>query len=51
MAYSPISSWQIEEGNVQAVTNFILGVGAPKSLWMVIEAMKLEDTCFLRGKL
>ena len=27
MAYSPISSWQIEEGNVQAVTNFILGGG------------------------
>jgi len=32
MAYSPISSWQIEEGNVQAVTNFILGRGAASKI-------------------
>ena len=49
MASSPITSWQIEEGKVEAVTDFIFL--APKSLWMVTAAMKLEDACFLEEKL
>ena len=31
MASGPITSWQIEEGILEAGTDFILG--APKSLW------------------
>ena len=38
MASGPITSWQID---VETVTDFILG--APKSLQMVIAAMKLKD--------
>ena len=36
-------------GNVETVADFILGV--PKSLQMVMEAMKLEDADSLEGKL
>ena len=49
MASSPITSWQIEEQTVETVSDFILG--APKSLQMVTEAMKLKDACSLEGKL
>ena len=49
MASSPITSWQIEGETVEIVTDFILG--APKSLQMVIAAMKLRDTYSLEGKL
>ena len=49
MASSPITSWQIEEETVETVSDFILG--APKSLQMVTEAMKLKDACFLEEKL
>ena len=42
MAYSPIILWQIEGETMETVTDFILG--APKSLQMVIEAMKFKDT-------
>ena len=49
MASGPITSWQIEEGILEAGTDFILG--APKSLWTVTEAMKLKDACSLEGKL
>ena len=45
----PITSWQIEEETVETVSDFILG--APKSLQMVTEAMKLKDACSLEGKL
>ena len=47
MASGPIISWQIDG---ETVADFILG-GAPKSLWMVIEAMKLKDAYSLEGKL
>ena len=47
MASSPITSWQIDG---ETVANFILG-GVPKSLQMVIAAMKLKDTYSLEGKL
>ena len=38
MAYSPITSWQIDEETMETVRDFILG--APKSLQMVTAAMK-----------
>ena len=49
MASGPITSQQIDEETVEAVTDFILG--APKSLQMVTEAMKLKDACSLEEKL
>ena len=49
MASGPITLWQIEGRKVEAVTDFIFW--APKSLWTVISAMKLKDTCSLEGKL
>ena len=49
MVSSPITSWQIDWETVETVTDFIFG--APKSLQMVIEAMKLKDTYSLEGKL
>ena len=49
MASSPITSWPIDRETVETVTDFILG--APKSLEMVIAAMKLKDTCSLEEKL
>ena len=50
MASSPITSWQIDGETVEAVSDFIFG-GAPKSLQMVIAAMKLKDAYSLEGKL
>ena len=41
MASSPITSWQIDGETMETVPDFILG-GAPKSLQMVITAMKLK---------
>ena len=49
MASGPITSWEIDGETVETVSDFILG--APKSLKMVIEAMKLKDTYSLEGKL
>ena len=49
MASGPITSWQIDGEIMETVTDFILG--APKSLQMVIAAMKLKDTCTLEEKL
>ena len=51
MASSPITSWQIERETVERVADFILFFWAPKSLQMVIEAMKLKDAYSLKGKL
>ena len=48
-ASGPITSWQIDGEAVETVTDFIFG--APKSLQMVIAAMKLEDAYSLEGKL
>ena len=42
----PITSWEIAG---ETVADFILG--APKSLQMVIAAMKLKDAYSLEGKL
>ena len=41
MASGPITSWQIDGGTVETVSDFILG--APKSLQIVTAAMKLKD--------
>ena len=41
MASGPITSWQIDGETIETVRDFILG--APKSLQMVIAAMKLKD--------
>ena len=49
MASSPIISWEIDGETVETVSEFILG--APKSLQMVISAIKLKDTYSLEGKL
>ena len=49
MACGPITSWQIDGETMETMTDFILG--APKSLQMVIAAMKLKDTYSLEGKL
>ena len=47
MASGPITSWQIEGGKMEAMTDFIfLG-----SKITVTVAMKLKDTCSLEGKL
>ena len=48
-ASASIASWQIDGKTVETVTDFIWG--APKSLQMVIAAMKLKDTYSLEGKL
>ena len=50
MAPGPIISWQIDGEIMETVTDFIFG-GAPKSLQMVIVAMKLKDSCSLEEKL
>ena len=42
MASGPITSWQIDGATVETVSDFIFW-GAPKSLQMVIAAMKLKD--------
>ena len=49
MASGPITSWQIDGETVETVADFILG--APKSLQVVIAAMKLKETYSLEGKL
>ena len=49
MASGPITSWEIDGETVETVSNFISG--APKSVQMVIAAMKLKDAYSLEGKL
>ena len=48
MASGPITSWQIDRETMETVRDFILG--APKSLQMVIAAIKLKDACSLEEK-
>ena len=47
MASCPFTLWQIESENMEAVTDFLF----LSSLQMVPVAVKLEDGCFLAGKL
>ena len=44
MASSPITSWEIDGETMETVRDFLR---APKSLQMVIPAMKLKDACSL----
>ena len=48
MASGPITSWEIDGETVETVSDFFW---APKSLQMVIAAMKLKDASSLEGKL
>ena len=48
MASGPITSWQIGGETVETMSDFFW---APKSLQMVIAAMKLKDAYSLEGKL
>ena len=47
MAFGPITSWEIDGETVET----LLFWGAPKSLQMVIAAMKLKGAYSLEGKL
>ena len=49
MASGPITSWQIDGETVEIVSDYFWG--APKSLQMVIAAMKLKDANSLEEKL
>ena len=49
MASGPITLWKIDGGTVETVSDFLF-LGAPKSLQMVIAAMKLRDAYSLEGK-
>ena len=50
MVSGPITSWQIDGETVEMVSDFIFW-GAPKSLQMVIAAMKLKNAYSLEEKL
>ena len=50
MASSPTTSWEIDGGNSGNSDKFYFW-GAPKSLQMVIAAMKLKEACYLEEKL
>ena len=49
MAPGPITSWEIDGETVETVSDYFFWV--PKSLQMVIAAMKLKDAYSLEGKL
>ena len=49
MASGPISSWQIDGEIVETVSDYFFG--APKSMQMVIAAVKLKEAYSLEGKL
>ena len=49
MLLGPITSWEIDEETVETVSDLFWG--APKSLQMVTETMKLKDACSLEEKL
>ena len=49
MASGPITSWEIDGETVETVADFVFW--APKSLQMVIAAMKWKDAYSLEGKL
>ena len=49
MASGPITSWEIHGETVETVSDFIFG-GAPKSLQMVTEAMKLKERYLRLGR-
>ena len=50
MACGSVTSWEIDGETVETVSGFIFFL-APKSLQMVIAAMKLKEAYSLKGKL
>ena len=50
MPSGPITSWEIDGETLETMSDFVFW-GAPKSLQMVIAAMKLKDACSLEEKL
>ena len=50
MAPRPITSWQINGETMETVTDLILGAEVPKSVHLVIAAVKLKDACSLEEK-
>ena len=50
MASGPVTSWEIDGETVEKQCQTLF-LGAPKSLQMVIAAMKLKDAYSLEGKL
>ena len=50
MESGPITSWEIDGETVETGSNFVF-FWAPKSLQMLIAAMKLKDAYSLEGKL
>ena len=50
MASGPTTSWEIDGETVETVSDYFFG-GAPKSLQMVIAAIKLKDAYPLEEKL
>ena len=50
LASGPITSREIDGETLETVSDFIF-LGAPKSVQMVIAAMKLKDAYSLEGKL
>ena len=56
MASISITSWEIDGKAMETVSDFIfffffLGGGTPKSVQMVVAAIKLKDAYSLEGKL
>ena len=54
MASGPTTSWELDGETVETVSDFFFGGGegvAPKSLQIVIAAMKLKDAYSLEEKL
>ena len=49
MASGPITSWKIDGETVETLSDFMFW--APKTLQMVIAAMKLKDSCSLEEEL
>ena len=49
IASDPITSWEIDGETMETVSDLFLD--APKSLQMVIAAMKLKDSYSFEGKL
>ena len=50
IASSPITSWQIEEEKVEAVTNFIFSGSKITMDSKITSAMTLKDSCSLEEK-
>ena len=51
LASGPITSWEIDGETVETVSDLFIYFLAPKSLQMVIAAMKLKDAYSLEEKL